>query len=69
MPRRKQRDVPKNNSSYVRTYKGRQYKLTVRIEHDVPVYYLGRASFKSPSAAAKSITKREVNGWDFWHID
>jgi hypothetical protein len=31
-------------------------------------YKVGGELFNSPSGAAKSITKKEANGWDFWGI-
>ena len=33
---------------------------------EVGISYDGK-DFESPSAAAKSITKREINGWTFWY--
>jgi len=69
MPQRKEHAMPKNNASYVHNYKGQRYTLTVRIENGAPFYYVNKASFKTPTAAAKSITGKEVNGWKFWHID
>ena len=32
-------------------------------------YRIGNKTFPSPSAAAKSVTNSEVNGWRFWKID
>ncbi len=30
---------------------------------------IGQKTFPSPSAAARHITKRRVNGWRFWHYE
>ncbi len=56
--------VSKKTSLY-RTYKGREYKALLTPKGKIK---LGGKAFLSPSAAAKSIVKREVNGWKFWYI-
>lgn len=56
--------VSKKTSLY-RTYKGREYKALLTPKGKIK---LGGKIFLSPSAAAKSIVKREVNGWKFWYI-
>lgn len=69
MPTRKKRTNPKVGCEFEREFKSKIYKLRV-IEIDGRIAYkLGGVVFPSPSAAAKSITKTEVNGWVFWRID
>lgn len=48
-----------------RTYKGKEYKAFL-LSNGV-IKFSGK-SYDSPSAAAKVIVKRAVNGWDFWNI-
>jgi hypothetical protein len=69
MPKRKERPNPKVGSEFIKEFKGKTHKLTVVKEGAVIAYKLGTSVFPSPSAAAKSITKNEVNGWKFWGID
>jgi hypothetical protein len=69
MPARKQRPNPKVGVEYVREYKRKTYKLKVIRTGGSIVYELAGSVFPSPSAAAKSITNSEVNGWRFWEID
>ena len=44
-------------------YKGWIYSATLRKSGQIS--YDGKI-FDSPTAAAKTITKRRVNGWQFW---
>ncbi len=46
-------------------YKGRVYKAKARTSGRI---YLNGKLYDSPSGAAKSIVKRRVNGWRFWHF-
>ena len=69
MPARKQRPNPKVGCEYVKEYKRKTYKLKVIKTSGSIAYELGGEIFPSPSAAAKSLTKSEVNGWKFWSID
>jgi hypothetical protein len=69
MPSRKQRPNPKVGSEYVKEYKRKTYKLKVIKTGGSIAYELCGEVFPSPSAAAKSLTKGEVNGWKFWRID
>jgi hypothetical protein len=45
-------------------YKGKRYAASLRIDGHIAV---GGELFESPTAAARSITGRNVNGWQFWH--
>ncbi len=69
MPARKPRQIPPVGAAYTKTYKNKSYTLKV-VKSDSGVgYKLGSTVYPSPSAAAKSLTKTEVNGWKFWKID
>jgi hypothetical protein len=69
MPARKKRTNPKVGCEFVRRFKNKTYKLRVIKVGDRIAYEHGSTVFSSPSAAAKSITKTEVNGWEFWKMD
>ena len=69
MPKRKERPNPKVGSEFIKEFKGKTHKLKVVKEGSAIAYQLGASVFPSPSAAAKSITKNEINGWKFWNID
>lgn len=61
--------MPSVGSSFIKTYKDKSYTLQV-VKSDSGVgYKLGKTVYTSPSAAAKSLTETEVNGWKFWKID
>jgi hypothetical protein len=69
MPAPKQRTKPKVGLEFVKEYKRKTYKLKV-VRADAGVGYdVGGTVFTSPSTAAKSITKNEINGWKFWGMD
>lgn len=69
MPAAKQRPKPTAGIEFVKKYNRKTYKLkVVKAEGDIG-YELGGKLFTSPSSAAKSLTKTEVNGWKFWNID
>ena len=71
MPKRKERTLPKIGSVYQRKYKGKMCTMTV-VRHKTAkiglAYKVGEAIYTSPSGAAKSIVKQEINGWAFWNI-
>ncbi|MEW5980144.1 MAG: hypothetical protein AB1898_30485 [Acidobacteriota bacterium] len=46
-------------------YKGQTYKATIRKDGSIR---LGRKMYGSPSAAARTIAGRQVNGWSFWRF-
>jgi len=69
MPKHKERPDPKVGSEFIKEFKGKTHRLKVIKEKSVTAYQLGAAVFPSPSAAARSITKNDVNGWKFWNID
>jgi len=64
------RDYPlkgmlRRNQALRAFYKGRVYKAKARTSGRI---YLNGKLYDSPSGAAKSIVKRRVNGWRFWHF-
>jgi len=69
MPRRKSRKPASVGDTYRRRYKGRLFTLEVVSTDGVVRFKVGKELFRSPSGAAKSIVKREVNGWRFWEMD
>ena len=69
MPQKKKRPLPVAGTTYSRKRKGTVYHMTVVKTGSGIGYKTGRAVFKSPTAAARSITKAEVNGWVFWKMD
>ena len=69
MARKKKRHSPSVGSKYIKTFRGKTYQMVVsRIDGGIG-YTVSGKTYKSPSAAAKSVTKREVNGWIFWYMD
>ena len=69
MAKKKERKPPRIGSRFNKEYKGKNYKMTVtKIKNGIG-YKVGDVVYRSPSAAAKSITKSEINGWLFWKID
>jgi len=69
MPTPKKRSNPKTGSEFIKKYKGKTYKLKV-VKTEAGVGFLVAGTiYSSPSTAAKSITRAEVNGWRFWKID
>lgn len=69
MPIPKKRSNPKVGSEFVKNYKGKAFKLkVVKTESGIGFEVAGTV-YSSPSTAAKSFTRSEVNGWKFWKID
>lgn len=69
MPAHNTRKALKTGSVYTKTFRGKPYTMKV-VQTEVGIgYSVGNSVFKTPSAAAKSITKNEINGWKFWGID
>jgi len=69
MPARKERPNPRVGTEFSKRFKGKTYKLKVIKADGKIAYETAGTVFLSPTAAAKSITKNEVNGWRFWSID
>lgn len=69
MPAKKPHPKPSVGSKYEKTFKGKNYTLEVVKNVGGIAYKLKGSEYSSPSAAAKSVTNGEVNGWRFWGID
>ena len=69
MPAAKERPTPKVGTEFVKEYKGKSYTLRVVKSGDGIGFKLGNTVFTSPSTAAKSITRTEINGWKFWKLE
>ena len=69
MPKRKSRPVPEPGTIRKRVYKGESYTMEVVEDGGKIGYRVKDIVYPSPSAAAKSITKTEVNGWLFWRLE
>jgi hypothetical protein len=64
--KRKERKLPKAGMIFTKRHKGKDYSLTV-IEIDGQIKYkIGKNVFNSPTAAAQSLVKYNINGWAFW---
>ncbi len=68
MPKRKPRTPPKPGMVFEKTYHKKRFTLSVVNNGQEIGYKLDKTIYRSPSAAAKSLTKCEVNGWKFWDI-
>jgi len=69
MRRAKDHKAPKSGSTFEKIFKHRKYHLKIVSTPRGIGYEVCGQVFRSPSAAAKSITKTAVNGWAFWHMD
>lgn len=69
MPKRKVRTLPKPGMVFEKTYHNTIYTLSVINDGQKIGYKLGKTIYPSPSAAAKTLTKYEINGWKFWNIE
>ena len=68
-PQRKNHTLPRVGSSFERNYKGKAFRMELIRIKDKLVYRVSGTDYSSPSAAAKSITGPEVNGWKFWNME
>jgi len=68
MAKKKPRNTPPVGATFERNYKGKTYRLNVVTKDGRTRYKIGKEFFDSPSGAAKSIIKQEVNGWVFWKL-
>lgn len=69
MPKRKKRELPKVGSTFERKFRRKTYQLKTVGAPGGVAYELAGKTFKTPTAAAKSIVKHEINGWVFWKMD
>ena len=69
MPKKKIRPNPTVGLEFKKVFKGKPYTLkVVKVDGQIG-FKVGKSVFPSPTAAAKSITKNEINGWKFWAMD
>ena len=59
----------KIGTTFDRKWRNRLYRMRVVAQNGKAAFEVENRVFATPSAAAKSITKQEVNGWRFWRID
>ena len=58
----------KNGAVYQKIFKGKAHVLTIVKVGSETAYKVGGKIYNTPTAAAKSITIHNVNGWKFWKI-
>lgn len=63
-----ERKIPEAGAIFERTFAGIKYKLKVINTSKGLAYELDDQVYETPTSAAKSITKFEVNGWRFWYM-
>jgi hypothetical protein len=69
MAKRKERPTPKVGSRFEKEFKGKVRTLQVVELEGRICYKMDGKIFGSPSGAAKTLIKQEVNGWRFWGMD
>jgi hypothetical protein len=69
MPKPKKRRPPVIGTTFTKRYKGHLYTMRVVKRNAGVGYSVDRVTYKTPSAAANSISKGKANGWTFWKID
>ena len=69
MPKRKSHTSPIIGAVFSKDFKGKTYNMTV-VKADWGLgYKVNNVAYKTPTAAAISITNNSVNGWVFWGIE
>jgi len=68
MPKRRPYKLPPVGTVFQRTFRGKLHTMRVVNDRGKTAFQVSGRVFGSPSAAAKHITKSEVNGWRFWYI-
>ncbi len=68
MPKRKKRTLPSVGEIFEGRVAGITYKMEVVKVNGKICYKVNGKIYGSPSGAAKSLTRHEVNGWRFWRI-
>jgi hypothetical protein len=69
VPKRKLHKKPAVGSTFKKRFHGKEYTLFVEREGGRLCFRVGGRTYGTPTGAAKSITRYEVNGWAFWKID
>jgi len=67
-PRHKTRKAPAAGTVYVKRYKGKTYSMKVVSHLGQTGYCVAGVTYKTPTAAANSISEAPINGWTFWGI-
>jgi len=66
MPARKRHPLPAAGAKFSKHYQDAVHHLeVVKIDGQIAYKVKGKV-YPTPSAAAKSLTNNEVNGWTFW---
>ena len=69
--RKNERKLPKVGTTLIGKHKGKEYKATIVKDNNLPngrgIRFQNK-TYKSMTAAATSITKNSVNGWDLWRF-
>jgi len=68
MPHHKKHLNPTPGTSYTKKYKGKAYTMRVVKEGGRVGYSVGGVTYKTPTAAATSVSTSPTNGWTFWGI-
>lgn len=63
------RPLPKIGHIFETNHKGTVVRMTVIKDGKGIAYQVGSEVFRTPSAAGRYVTKGEVNGWRFWHME
>jgi len=69
MPKTKKRKMPKIAKILSRKFRNKEYIMEIVDNNGSIGFKVNNVIYNSPSGAAKSIMKQEVNGWRFWKID
>ncbi len=69
MPKTKTRKMPKIGKIFSRKFRNKEYIMEIVDNNGSIGFKVNNVIYNSPSGAAKSIMKQEVNGWRFWKID
>jgi len=69
MPKTKKRKMPKIGKILSRKFRNKEYIMEIVDNNGSIGFKVNNVIYNSPSGAAKSIMKQEVNGWRFWKID
>jgi hypothetical protein len=69
MTKRAKHPRPSVGSTFHHVYFGTKYSMEVISVDGSLGYKVGKNVFRTPTAAAKSITEAEVNGWKFWGMN
>lgn len=69
MPKIIARKIPPIGKFYTRKFANKEYKMQIVENNGKVGFKVNNTIYNSPSGAAKSIMKQEVNGWRFWKMD